>query len=100
VRFFFAALSKFFERFKRLNDYVADEDEKEAGIERLSKLSSLGTPLSVARRTNMTLEQTMKRPAEEIYMILLYDFEQSEFEKRLRQIKEDNQAMQNALSKK
>ena len=100
MRFFFAALSKFFERFKRLNDYVADDDEKEAGIERLSNLSAFGTPLSLARKTNMTPEQVLQRPAEEIYMILLYDFEQSEFEKRLRQIKEDNQAMQNALSKK
>lgn len=48
----------------------------------------------------MTPEQVLKRPAEEIYMILLYDFEQSEFEKRLRQIKEDNYAMQNAFNKK
>lgn len=93
-------MGKFFEKFKRLNDYEADEDEKEAGIERLNKLSTFGTPLSVARRTNMTLEQCMKRPAEEIYNILIYDFEQSEFEKRLRKIKEDNQSMANALNKK
>lgn len=92
-------MSKFFERYKRLNDYKPDDDEKEAGLERLNNLSSFGTPLSLARRTNMTPEQVLMRPADEIYMILLYDFEQSEYEKRLRQVKEENQMLMNALKK-
>jgi len=90
-------LQKFFERFKRLNDYKPSEDEKEAGLERLSNLSAFGTPLSLARRTNMTPEQVLMRPAEEIYMILLYDFEQSEFERNLQRVREDNAAIQRAL---
>lgn len=40
------------------------------------------------------------RPADEVYMILLYDFEQYVFEKKRAKIKEDNEAMQRALSKK
>lgn len=78
-----------------MNEYKADEDEVEAGVSRLNNLSSFGTPLTLARRTNMTPEQILMRPAEEVYMILLYDFEQGEFEKRLRKIKEDNYAMLN-----
>jgi hypothetical protein len=100
VCFFFDLLSKFFERFKRLNDYKPTEDEKEAGLERLSYLSSFGTPLSLARRTNMTPEQILMRPAEEVYMILLVDFEQAEYEKNLRKVQADNEAIQNALRQK
>lgn len=100
MRFFFAALSKFFEKYKRLNDYIPDENEVEAGIQRINNLSSFGTPLSVARRSNMTVEECLQRPSDEIYMILVYDFEQAEYQKRLNQIHQDNQAMQNALSKK
>ena len=47
----------------------------------------------------MTIEQVMQRPAEEIYMILLYDFEQSEYEKRYRKVQEDNAAIDRALKK-
>ena len=71
----------------------------EAGLENLNSLSSFGTPLSLARRTNMTPEQILQRPAEEVYMILLYDFEQSEFEKRLMKVKEENAALLSALRK-
>lgn len=97
--FFFALITKFFDRYKRLNDYTPDEDDREAGIERLNNLSSFGTPLTVARRTNMTPEQILMRPADEVYMILLYDFEQYVFEKNRAKIKEDNEAMQRALRK-
>jgi hypothetical protein len=82
-----------------LNDYKPTDDEVEAGLSRLQNLSAFGTPLSLARRTNMTVEQVMQRPAEEIYMILLYDFEESEYQKRLMKIKEDNEAMMRSLKK-
>ena len=90
-------MSNFFERFKRLNDYTPTDDEIEAGLSRLTNLSAFGTPLSLARKTNMTPEQILMRPAEECYMILLYDFESAEYEKKLRKIKEDNQAMMNSV---
>jgi len=64
---------------------------------RLTNLAAFGTPLSLARKTNMTPEQILMRPAEECYMILLYDFEQSEYERKLRKIKEDNQAILNSV---
>jgi len=93
-------LSKFWERFKRLNDYKPSDDEVEAGLNRLSNLSAFGTPLSLARRTNMTIEQVMKRPAEEIYMILLYDFEESEYQRRLQAVREENAHIERTLKNK
>jgi len=99
VCFFFVCISKFFDRFKRLNDYKPTEDYKEAGIERLNNLSSVMTPLALARRNFTSLENTLMRPAEEQYMIMLADFEQSEFEKRLARVHEENRIMQDALRK-
>ena len=48
----------------------------------------------------MTPEQVLQRPAEEVYMILLYDFEQAEYQKRLRQVQEENRKLQELVSKK
>jgi len=48
----------------------------------------------------MTVEQVMKRPAEEIYMILLYDFEESEYQKRLHRIQEENAIIERNMKNK
>lgn len=90
-------IGEFFKKFGRLNDYKPTEDEKEAGLNRLASLAPFGTPLSIARRTNMTPEQILMRPADEAYTIMLVDFEQSEYEKRYRKIQEDNAAMERQL---
>ena len=87
-------------RFKRLNDYKPTEDEKEAGLERLSYLAPFSVPLRLARSMSITVEEMLMRPAEEAHMILLDDFEHSEFEKNLRKVQADNEAIQNALRNK
>lgn len=92
-------IHQFFERFKRLNDYIVSEDLKEAGIERINKLSPFAVPLSLARRNFTSVELTLLRPAEEQYFIMLVDFEQSELEKNLRKVHQENEALQRALNK-
>lgn len=92
-------MSTFFERFKRLNDYTPDDNAKEAGVERLNNLGSIITVLNLAKRQNLTPEQVWKEPAEAMYIVLLVDFEQSEYEKRLRKVHEENEALQRIARK-
>ena len=98
--YFLSEIDKFFTRFKRLNDYKPTADEVEAGMENLNRLSSFATPLSLARKTNQTPEQILQRPAEEIFMIMLVDFEQAEYEKRYRQVQEENTALHRMANKR
>lgn len=88
VHVFIEKMNTFLEKYKRMNDYQPSEDEIEAGIDQLNRFGVWGTAVAYARRTNMTPEQVLERPASEIYTTLLYDFEQSEFQKRLRLSKE------------
>lgn len=90
-------MSKFFERFKRLNEYKPSEDEKEAGLERLNNLGPIVTALALAERTNRTEEEVYQQPAEAMYMVLLVDFEKAEYQKRLRRVQEENEILERKM---
>ena len=80
-------ISKFVAEFKRLNEYEPTIEELEAGVEELSKFGFFGTAVQFARKYGQTHDEILKMPAREVYTTLLYDFEQSEVERKLNQIR-------------
>ena len=80
-------ISKFMLEFKRLNEYEPTIDELEAGVEELSKFGFFGTAVQFARKYGQTHDEILNMPAREVYTTLLYDFEQSEVERKLNQIR-------------
>lgn len=85
--FFLTCINKFLEEFKRLGDYTPSVEEEEAGVDELNKFGSFGTAVQLARKYGKTHDEILAMPAREVYTTLLYDFEQSEVEKRLHQIR-------------
>ena len=80
-------ISKFMLEFKRLNEYEPTIEELEAGVEDLAKFGFFGTAVQFARKYGQTHDQVLNMPAREVYTTLLYDFEQSEVERKLNQIR-------------
>ena len=80
-------ISKFMLEFKRLNEYEPTIEELEAGVEELSKFGFFGTAVQFARKYGQTHDEIVNMPAREVYTTLLYDFEQSEVERKLNQIR-------------
>ena len=80
-------ISKFMLEFKRLNEYEPTIDELEAGVEDLAKFGFFGTSVQLARKYGQTHDEILNMPAREVYTTLLYDFEQSEVERKLNQIR-------------
>lgn len=80
-------ISKFMLEFKRLNEYEPTIEELEAGVEELSKFGFFGTAVQFARKYGQTHDEILNMPAREVYTTLLYDFEQSEVERKLNQIR-------------
>lgn len=80
-------ISKFMLEFKRLNEYEPTLDELEAGVEDLAKFGFFGTAVQFARKYGQTHDEILNMPAREVYTTLLYDFEQSEVERKLNQIR-------------
>lgn len=80
-------ISKFMAEFKRLGEYEPTIDELEAGVEELSKFGFFATAVQFARKYGQTHDEILNMPAREVYTTLLYDFEQSEIERKLNQIR-------------
>ena len=80
-------ISKFMLEFKRLNEYEPTIEELEAGVEDLAKFGFFGTAVQFARKYGQTHDEILNMPAREVYTTLLYDFEQSEVERKLNQIR-------------
>lgn len=80
-------IGKFLTEFKRLGDYTPSVEEEEAGVDELSKFGFFATAVQLARKYGKTHDEILAMPAREVYTTLLYDFEQSEVEKRLHEIR-------------
>lgn len=80
-------INKFLTEFKRLGEYEPSLEEIEAGVDELSKFGFFSTAIQLARKYGQTHDEVLNMPAREVYTTLLYDFEQSEVEKRLNQIR-------------
>jgi hypothetical protein len=95
VHFIADAIAKFLDKFKKLNEYQYSEDEIEAGIETFEGFGSFPTIVNLAERFGKSYEYvTDVMTATMVYHTLLYDFERSEYGKRLQEIKERNSKLQ------
>ena len=83
--FFFDQISRFFERYKRLNDYKPSVIEELADVDQLKKYGAKITILSLSEKFHKTMGEILAMQAEEIYEVLLLDFEKAEYAKRLEQ---------------
>jgi predicted O-methyltransferase YrrM len=78
-------LFKFFERYKRLNDYQPSAAEELANVDRFKKFGAKMTIKSLSEKYHKTMGEVLQMQAEEIYEVLLMDFEQSQYQKDLEQ---------------
>jgi predicted O-methyltransferase YrrM len=91
--FFFSALKKFFERYKRLNDYKPSQAEAIANVDRFKKFGAKATIFAMMDRWGKTIEEVTNMQATLIYDILLHDFEKSMYQKDLQAAQQQQQKM-------
>jgi hypothetical protein len=72
---------------QKLLTYNSDKDEVAAGIDKFNKFGNYGTVRSIAIQLRVTLDWVEKQPYENIFLELMYQKEESEFQKRLINIK-------------
>lgn len=75
-------IEAFLKRYEALGQHEADENELNAGVDKLSVFGHFGTIVQLSRKMGQTYEYVSQMPADEVYMTLLYDMEVNEYEKR------------------
>lgn len=93
MRFFFASLQQFFERYKRLNDYKPSQAEAIANVDRFKKFGAKATIFAMMDRWSKTIEEITEMEAIVVYEILLYDFERAMYQKDLAAAQQQQQKM-------
>jgi hypothetical protein len=91
VTFYLKSLSAFFEKFKRLNLHEYTEEELEADVELLEGFKHYPVVFRYGKNRGMKNDEVLQMPAIEIYTELLYDYEQSEYEKRYSEVMKQRQ---------
>jgi predicted O-methyltransferase YrrM len=76
-------LSEFFERYKRLGDYKPTPAEQLANVDRFKQFGAKMTIKALGEKYNKTMTEILQLQAEEVYEVLLMDFEQSMYQKDL-----------------
>lgn len=94
VHFIANQLGSFLKKYQRLNEFEYSEEQIEAGIERFEGFGAFPTIASLAERLKIKYDDVTKLPVEQVYMTLLHDFEQSEYQKELLKIRERNAKLQ------
>lgn len=87
ARYFAQQLEKFFSKYTRLNDYVPEDDQRAAGLERLNQYGFFSTLHALAKGNPLHYDEMLNQPADVIYQTLVFDFELSEYQKRLTKLK-------------
>lgn len=59
----------------------------------------MGTAITYARRNHKTIEEVMNTNAQEVYMVMLYDYDMSVFEKKLSDIRKRAEQVAKILAK-
>lgn len=70
-----------------MNEYEPSDEEVIAGSEIFQSFGSFPTVVNLARQMGQTYDFVVNMTADEVYMTLLYDFEVSQYEKRLYELK-------------
>lgn len=97
--FYLNSLKSFFERFKKLNLHEYTDEELDAGVEFLEGFKHYPIVFRMGRQRGMTNDEVLDLPAIEVYTELLYDYEQSEYEKRYTEIVRQRQEHFSKLQK-
>lgn len=80
-------LGEFLERYKDLNSYEPTIEELEAGIEYFYRFGNFPTVINLARKYGTTHDAILHMAADEVYMTLLIDMKQAEYENNLSKIR-------------
>lgn len=80
-------ISLFLENYKEMVSSEPDADEVWAGVERLSDFGAWGTAYVLADKNVLNLKAVMEQPALRIYEALRYNFRESQYMKKLYEIK-------------
>lgn len=80
---FFAQLQQFFDRYKRLNEYKPSTAEQLANVDRFKQFGAKMTIKAIGEKYNKTMSEVLQMQAEEVYEVLLMDFEQSMYQRDL-----------------
>ena len=84
--FYLSSLNEFNSRYSRLSDHKYSDEEIEAGVEDLEGFGFFGTVLKIARERGLKNDEVLNMKAIEVMDEVLYDFERSEYEKRLNKL--------------
>jgi len=84
--FYLSSLNDFNARYSRLADHKYSDEEIEAGVEDLEGFGFFGTVLKIARERGLKNDEVLSMKAIEVMDEVLYDFERSEYEKRLNKL--------------
>lgn len=94
VHEFTTQFEAFLKKYERLTEYEPTDEELEAGIEILKNFGSFPTIVSLARSLKLTYNEVLQMSADEVYMTLLYDFEENQIKKKLSDIHQRDAALQ------
>lgn len=84
--FYLSSLNDFNARYSRLADHKYSDEEIEAGVEDLEGFGFFGTVLKIARERGLKNDEVLNMKSIEVMDEVLYDFERSEYEKRLNKL--------------
>lgn len=87
VAFFFAKIGEFFERYQELNNSPIDEDEEQAGVQRLAAFGPFATMDSLTGGDLSKHDEYWNMPADKIYTKLLFNKVSRDIQKDLETIK-------------
>ena len=97
--YYLNSINKFFDKFKRLGLHEYTDEELEAGVEVLEGYKHYPVVFKLGAERGMTNDEVLALPAIEVYMQMLYEFDRSEYEKRLNEVIRNRQEHFSKLQK-
>jgi len=80
-------INLFLSAYEEMFSYEPEQEEINAGIEDLSGFSALATVYNLAGKDLLKIDQVGNSPAVVVYGVLMYEFKQSQYQKRLNEIR-------------
>lgn len=88
VNYYLKEINLFFEKYKRLSESdEEDPDEFMAGVKRFEQFGFFAQCVELSRKMGKTYDEVLSMSASQIYETFLYDFEKSDYEKKLYKLK-------------
>lgn len=83
AKYFIDQFESFFKKYTRLNDFKPSTEQINAGIEQLNQYGFFSTLHALAKGNPIIYDDMLALQADNIYQTIVYDFEMSEYQKRL-----------------